>query len=380
MKIGLPKFTIKKRPVPYRGLEAFLIRAYTLIAGLAFVGILFIFRGVNPLSLYGEILRVAYFTDFGITQTALNFIPLFLIGIGIAIPARAKIDNIGGEGQFIIGAMGAFWVATTNPDLGPVLLITAMFLVGFLCGAIWAIPIALFRAKGGFKGSDVVVSFLMVFNAQFLLVYMVNGPWITSLPYSYPQTDPIPSDAELPFLSDIPLLGNVLDVPVHITIILAFVLVFLLNYFLFKTYKGISKTKLGYEINVIGKNQTAGNIAGMNYLKIALITVIISGGLAGIAGVGQLAGNESSNYLLRPGISTGFGFTAIAVAWLGGLNPVGIFFSALLFAGLLTGNLPMQGKFGLPSTTVDLLNGSILFFVLIAEFLLQFSITRRRNE
>jgi simple sugar transport system permease protein len=149
--------------------------------------------------------------------------------------------------------------------------------------------------------------------------------------------------------------------------------------YLFKTYKGISKTKIGYEINVIGKNQTAGNIAGMNYLKIALITVIISGGLAGLAGVGELAGNQN-NLRLRPGISTGYGFTAIAVAWLGGLNPMGIFFSALLFAGLLTGNLPIQGKFGLPKTTVDLLNGSILFFVLISEFLLRYTINRRREE
>jgi simple sugar transport system permease protein len=212
MKIGFPRFVIKKRPVAYTGLEAFLIRAYTLIGGLAFMGIVFIFRDVNPLSLYGEIIRVAYFTDFGITQTALNFIPLFLIGVGIAIPARAKIDNIGGEGQFLLGAMGAFWVANTNPDLHPVILITAMFLVGFLFGAIWAIPIALFRAKGGFKGSDVVVSFLMVFPAQFLIVYLVSpgGRWESSDPYSYPQSDPVSSKAEIPFLSDIPILGDIL--------------------------------------------------------------------------------------------------------------------------------------------------------------------------
>jgi simple sugar transport system permease protein len=340
------------------------------MAGLAFVGLLFVFRDVNPLSLYSEIFRVAYFTEFGLTQTALNFIPLFLIGVGIAIPARAKIDNIGGEGQFILGTIGAFWVAMNNPDLHPIFLISSMFFAGFLFGAVWAVPIALFRAKGGFKGSDVVVSFLMVFPAQFLLVYLVNGPWQSSAPYAYPQTDSISSNAKIPFLP---------QTSIHSTIILAFVLIFLLNFFLFKTYKGISKTKLGYEINVIGKNQTAGNIAGMNYLKIAIVTVIISGGLAGLAGVGQLAGNES-NFRLRPGISTGYGFTAIAVAWLGGLNPLGIFFSALLFAGLLTGNLPIQGKFGLPKTTVDLLNGSILFFVLFSEFLIRFTIKRRRVE
>ncbi len=361
------KLDIVKRPDVITGLESMLVRIYTLIAGLAFVGVIFFIMGVNPFKLYFEVIRIAYFTEFGFRQTLLNFIPLLILGIGLAIPAKAQIDNIGMEGQYVVGALGGFWVAFTYPNMSSIFLIPLMFIGGFIAGAIWAIPIALFRVKGGFKGADVVVSFLLVFPAISLLIYMVGGPWKSSSGRGFPHTDPISDNAKLPLIG---------DSEIHITIFLAFAFIVLSNYLLFRSVNGIPRTKLGYEINVIGKNQVAAKIAGIDFLKIALITTIISGGLAGIAGVGEIAGNR---IVLRESISSGYGFTAIAVAWLGGLNPIGIIFSAFLFAGLLTGNLSIGGLLGLPATTVDLLNGAILLFVLISEFFLRFKIVRRRD-
>ncbi|MFV2015174.1 MAG: hypothetical protein ACC656_07100, partial [Candidatus Heimdallarchaeota archaeon] len=143
----------------------------------------------------------------------------------------------------------------------------------------------------------------------------------------------------------------------------------------FKSINGTPKTKIAYEINVIGQNETAAKVAGINFMKVALITTIISGALSGIAGTSQLAGNPG-NLILRESIGSGFGFTAIAVAWLGRLNPVGVLFSAILFAGLLTSSPTLQLEFGLPKTTVDLLSGTILVFVLISEFFLKYKLTR----
>jgi simple sugar transport system permease protein len=123
----------------------------------------------------------------------------------------------------------------------------------------------------------------------------------------------------------------------------------------------------------MGKNPEAGEATGMNFLKIALVTMAISGGLAGIAGVGEVAG---IHLRLRLGVATGYGFTAIAVAYLGGLNPLGIIASSFFFAALLAGGVAINAA-GLPVTIVDLFNGAILFFVLIAELLLKYKIEWR---
>lgn len=368
------KYTIKARSRPVVGLEAFIIRFYIILIGFILVGIIFLFNDVDPFEAYYELIRIAYFTDFGLSKTMINFIPLLLIGLGIAIPARAKIDNIGAEGQFIIGILGAYWVAFSYPDLNSFVLIPLMFIAAFIFGAIWAIPIALFRVKGGFKGADVVVSFLLVFPAIELLKYMIANNWKAG-GQGYPRSDKISSNAEIPILDDYDI-SRFSDV--HITIFLGFIFVFVTRYFLFQKVQGIPRTKLGYEIEIVGNNQNAGNIAGINFLRIALITSIISGGLAGIAGVGHLAGNRN-NGMLIPSLAGGFGFIGIAVAWLGGLNPIGIIFSAFLFAGLLTGNLPLQGL-GLPKTTTDLLNGTILIFVILSEFYIKYTLQKRSDS
>ncbi|OLS23778.1 MAG: hypothetical protein HeimC2_25170 [Candidatus Heimdallarchaeota archaeon LC_2] len=371
MSIFSRKYSIKTRPKKITGLEAFIIRFYILMIGFAFIGVIFLINGVNPFEAYFELIRIAFFTDFGLSATIMNFIPLLLIGLGIAIPAKAQIDNIGAEGQFIIGILGAYWVAFTFPDMTSILLIPLMFVAGFVFGAIWALPIAIFRVKGGFKGADVVVSFLLVFPAIELLKYMIANDWKAE-GQGYPRSDPISSNAEIPILGDY---GISFFSDIHLTLFLGLIFVYLTNSLLFKKVDGIPKTKLGYEIEIVGNNQNAGRIAGINFMKIALITSIISGGFAGIAGVGHLAGNRN-NLALIPSLSAGFGFVGIAVAWLGGLNPIGIVFSALLFGGLLTGNIALQGKFGLPATTVDLLNGTILIFVILSEFYLKFTLER----
>jgi simple sugar transport system permease protein len=365
------EISFRKRPSKLSFEESVRIRIISLLLGLAAVAVIFLAYGQNPLALYMKIFGVAFFTRYGIMGTLSRFIPLLLIALGLAIPFRAKIDNIGAEGQLIVGSIAATGVAFSLQHLPPLVLIPLMFLAGFIAGALWALPIAIFRVKSQFKGSDVVISFLLVFPALYLVEYLVTGPWQDPEGWGFPQSPLLPEAARIPLFP---------TTRIHLTIILAVALALLVYHYLVKTKEGITETKLGYEINVMGENPEAGESMGMSFLKVAIITVLLSGGLAGLAGVSEVAGNPNL-YRLRMEISTGLGFTGIAVAWLGGLNPLGVIISSLFFAALLAGGIEIQSA-GLPFGVVNLFNGAILFFVLVAEFFLRYTaeVKLRRDD
>jgi simple sugar transport system permease protein len=361
MKLGKYEMEIKKRSKELTFQETIQIRILSVLMGLAAVALIFLAYGHNPLVLYFDVFFYAFFTVFGLLSTLSRFIPLVLIAIGLSVPFRAKIDNIGAEGQFLIGTVAASGVALFYGEgANPFVVIPVMFLAGFLAGALWALPIAIFRVKSQFKGSDVVISFLLFFPAKFLIDYLITGPWRDPEGWGFPQSPLFPESTQIFAFP---------GTRVHLTIFLGLAAAFLIYYFLTREKKGIPETKLGYEINVLGENPEAGEAAGMSFLKIAIITVLISGGLAGLAGVGEVAGNPNF-YRLRPELSRFLGFTGIAVAWLGGLNPIGIIISSLFLAGLLAGGIRIQVS-GLPVSVVDLFNGSLLFFVLVAEFFIR---------
>ena len=365
------KISFKKRSSKLTFEESVRIRIISLLLGLAVVAVIFLAYGQNPLVLYLNIFGVAFFTRYGIIGTLSRFIPLLLVALGLAIPFRAKIDNIGAEGQLIVGSIAATGVAFSLQHLPGVVLIPLMFLAGFVAGALWALPIALFRVKSQFKGSDVVISFLLVFPALYLVEYLVTGPWQDPEGWGFPQSPLLPDAARIPLFP---------TTRIHLTIILAIALALLVHHYLVKTKDGITETKLGYEINVMGENPEAGESMGMSFLKVAIITVLLSGGLAGLAGVSEVAGNPNL-YRLRMEISTGLGFTGIAVAWLGGLSPLGVIISSLFFAALLAGGIEIQSA-GLPFGVVNLFNGAILFFVLVTEFFLRYTaeVRLRRDD
>lgn len=369
-RVNLSIFRVKKREKPIAGLEAFMIRFYVILIGLSIIGIIFIFNGVNPLKAYFEIIRGALFTESGLQNSFLHFIPLLLIGIGISIPARAQIDNIGAEGQFVFGILGAFWVNFTFPDLNSFLLIPLMFLGGFIGGALYAVPIALFRVLGKFKGADIVAGFLLVFPAIALLRYMINGRWKSTISQGFPQSDQISANGRIPKFEDF---GITFVKEIHLTLFVAIGLAILMNWIFFKTEKGIPKTKIGFEVRVVGNNETAAKVSGISYMKVAMITTLISGGLAGVAGVGLLAGQDLR---LRESIARGYGFAGIVVAWLGALNPVGIAIAAFVIAMLYAGEPSLQINVGLPGTVIDILIGGLLISILISEFFYRYTFVR----
>ncbi|MCH8907314.1 MAG: ABC transporter permease, partial [Candidatus Heimdallarchaeota archaeon] len=156
-------------------------------------------------------------------------------------------------------------------------------------------------------------------------------------------------------------------------IFLALAIVVFMNWIFFKTEKGIPKTKIGFEVRVVGKNETAAKVSGINYLKVALITTMISGGLAGIAGVGLLAGQD---YRLWESSTRGYGFAGIVVAWLGSLNPVGVMISAFIIAMLYAGEPSLQVNLNAPGSVIDILIGGLLISILISEFFYRYTFAR----
>jgi simple sugar transport system permease protein len=377
---------IQKRTNPLTKSSALYVRLGFFFLGLIILGVILEIVGIDSISLYLTIIQ----TNVNLfPSTIARFITLLCIAVGLAIPFKARIDNIGAEGQYIIGTLAGFGTAIYFSYLPPIILIPLMFINGFILGALWSIPVVIFRAKGGFQGADVVVSFLLVFPAFYLMNFLITaGPAIWRDPGGFSYSRIIPDAAKIPTFDfkvplpniTIPILN--ISLPeywnfsvVHLTLFLALCITLIVYFLLFRTVNGIPKTKFGYEITVMGKNKLAGQISGISFFKVILLTMILSGGLAGIAGVGEIAGSQ---HRLTPR-SSGYGFTAIVIAYLGGLNPIGIIFSSLFFAALIVGGTAI--KIGnLPSSSVDLFSGTILIFVLISEFFLRYTIYWRNSN
>ncbi|MGC8786779.1 MAG: ABC transporter permease [Anaerolineae bacterium] len=340
-----PHFRLEKRLTVPPWLE-FLTLATSLLLALVAIAVLFRVLGVNPIVAYQRIFRGAFGSLYGLSETVVKAIPLMLCGVGLAIAFRARVYNIGAEGQLLVGAICATGLALSRPDWPSWVLRPGMFLVGFVGGALWALIPALLKIH--FRVDETLSSLMMVYIASELVNYLVYGPWKGAKERGFPYTDKFSPSAQLPRL---------LTTRIHYpTLILALSLALL-------AYVLIQRTKWGFEIRVTGENPEAARYAGMNYLRTVLLVMLLSGGLAGLAGVGEVAG---IHYRMRypQGISPGYGFTAIIVTWLARLNPLLVVVSALLLGGLLVGGDAIQVALGLPVATIYIFNGMILLFVL----------------
>lgn len=333
-----------------------------LLALLA-VAWLFLALGVDPLSAYYRILTGAFGSWFGLTETLVKTIPLMLTGVGLALAFRARIYNIGAEGQLLLGATLATSLALRYPDLPAWILLPGMFAAGFLGGAFWASIPAILKAR--FRVDEVLTSLMLVYIAIELVTYLVVGPWKGASQMGFPYTEVFSASAQLPSLGT-----SRVHYPTLLLALCSAGLVYLL----------LARTRSGYEIRVTGQNPEAARYASMSYTKTALTVMVISGGLAGLAGVGEVAG---IHYRLGypQAISAGYGFTAIIVAWLARLNPLAVIPTSFLLGGLLVGGDAIQVAMRLPATTVNLFNGVILLFVLGGDLITRYqvSLVRRRD-
>jgi len=209
--------------------------------------------------------------------------------------------------------------------------------------------------KAKLEVNEVISTLMLNYIALNLLQYLVYGPWKGSEEWGFPYTNKFPLSARIPRIP-----GTRIH---YYTLIIGLVAVF--------GYYMLEKSKLGYKIKVVGKSRKAANYGGISFGKIVLISMFFSGALAGIAGVGEVAG---IHYRLKPQISPGYGYTAIIVAWLGRLNALGILLSSIFLGGLFVGGDMIQVALGLPFSVVNVFNGLILLFLAGGEFLLNYKI------
>ncbi|WP_336785917.1 ABC transporter permease [Paenibacillus sp. MMO-177] len=326
----------------------------SILLALVFCGIFIAANGMNPITVYSKMITGAFGTSFGITETLVKSIPLLLCGIGVAIAYRISVWNIGAEGQFLAGAMAATAVTVYFPDMPVYLVIPAMIVFSILGGGIWGLLTAIPRTY--FQVNELITSLMLNYVALLALNYFVFGPWKDPKGFNFPGT-PVFTDAQ-----SLPVLG---DTRLHLGLIFAIVGV-LLYAFLMKY------TRWGYELRLIGANPEAAKNAGIKISRHILLVMLISGGMAGLAGMAEVSG---VTHRLMYGISPGYGYTAIIVAWLAKLNPLGLVISSFLFGGLIVGGFSVQ-TIGLPSSISSMIQGAILFFLIAGSMASKFRIRR----
>ncbi|MBF0572855.1 MAG: ABC transporter permease [Desulfamplus sp.] len=335
-------------------LRSLMTNISSLLASLLAIGIVFFLCGVNPLYAIAKIFTGSFGSMYGFQETITKAIPLILIGGGLALAFRAKFWNIGAEGQLLMGALMGTWVGLTwGSSLPSSILIPLMFAAGFIGGAFLGLIPAILKIK--FSINEVISTLMLNYICAELITMLIVGPWKGNTRFGFPGTNN---------LNEAALLGVISGSRIHyVTLIIAIISILILSIIVYRT-------RFGYEVRVIGENPEAGKYAGIDFFKTTLVIMTLSGGLAGVAGVGELAGIH--HYLGYPAsISSGYGFTAIIVAWLAKLNPIYVLVSALFFAGILVGGDAIQISLGLPGATVQIVNGILLVFLIMGDYFLK---------
>ena len=344
MKNHMAKFNIS------RYFDGFL-PVLAAFAALAVGAVMLFFLGVNPLVAYQAMIAGAFGSPNALAETTVKAVPLLLIGLGICISFRAKVINIGGEGQMVIGALLATAFGLSLPDWPGWLVIPMVMVAGFVGGAFWgAIPGVL---KAYFNVNEILSTVMMNAIAVQLMNFLLRGPMID--PNQAELLSKIPQTARLPEAYH---LARWLPTRLHAGVIIAVVLAFLVYLLLFHT-------TLGYRIRAVGFNPDASRYGGIRVRRQIVIALLLSGAFAGLAGAIQVYG---LNYrMITDGSATGFtgsaGFNGIVAALFGGLHPLGTIPASFFFGALLVGANSMQRISQVPSAFVIALNGLVVIFV-----------------
>ena len=322
-------------------------------------GVVFAAMGQPPLTaLY------IYFIDpltnlWSIEEVLVKAAPLVLIGVGLAVTFRANVWNIGAEGQLTAGAMLGALIPIFFADWQSPLGLLAMLILGMLGGAMLAAIPAFLKIRFGVN--EILTSLMLVYIAQLLLDWLVRGPWKDPHGYNFPKSVAFDGWHLIPMYGD----GRV-----HMGLIIALVSALILYWVMHRTIKG-------FEVRVVGSAPRAGAFAGFSQKKMVWFCFLLSGGLAGLAGIIEVAGPIGQ---LQPNISPNYGFTAIIVAFLGRLNPVGVIFAGLLLAISYIGGEGVQIELGVSDKTAQVFQGMLLFFILMCDTLIHYRVRLLKTQ
>ncbi len=323
--------------------------AITVVIG----GVIFTSLGLDPLkALY------IYFIEpvtslWSIEEVIVKAAPLVLIGVGLSVCFTANVWNIGAEGQLTIGALFGAVIPIYFTGWQSPLVLLLMLVLGALGGALFAAIPAFLKTR--FNANEILTSLMLVYVAQLLLDWLVRGPWRDPQGYNFPQSVPFEGWQLLPVLGE----GRV-HIGAFLAVIAALVLFFMMD-----------RSLRGFEIRVVGSAPRAGAFAGFAEKRVIWFCFLLSGALAGLAGLCEVAGPSGQ---LQPNISPGYGFTAIIVAFLGRLNPIGVIFAGILLAISYLGGEAVQVELGISDKTAQVFQGILLFLILACDTLIHYRV------
>ncbi|HEX6142516.1 MAG TPA: ABC transporter permease [Geminicoccaceae bacterium] len=324
---------------------------------LLLCSLLIVWAGKPVAQAYGLVLNGALGSRFALTETLTRATPLIFTGLAVAVAFRARLWNIGAEGQFFAGAIAASWLGTMALPLPAVVLVPLLFLAGALAGGLLLLGPALMKLR--LQVDEVVTTLLLNFVLILVVDWLIFGPWKDPMALGWPQGPPVVAEARLPKL--------LARSSVHVGLLIGLGLAV-------AAWLMVRFTTLGYAIRAVGHNPGASAFAGIPVDATVVWTALLSGGLAGMAGVSELLGFKG---YLTTDLSAGFGYAGIAVAMLAALHPLGVIPSALFIAGIYVGADSMSRKLEVSSYIADVISATALLAVLGSLLLVRFRIRLR---
>lgn len=312
------------------------------IVGLLIGALLIWITGSNPIDAYWIMFKGAFGGGRQITETLLKTTPILLIGLGMTVAFRARVWNIGGEGQYFMGALLGGLVALYWTELPQPLLWIVMLLAGVLGGVLWAFIPAFLKIR--FRVNEIISTLMLNYIASLLVIYLTRGP-LQEPGGVYPISAKFASVTLLPVFP---------GTRIHLGVFLAFILVPII-------YLLLWKTPLGFRLRAVGSRPSVAQYAGIDVNKTIVSALVISGGLAGLAGIIEVLMIHTR---LKGTISGGYGFSAVLVALLGRMNPFGVMIASIFFAALIIGAETMHVLSGLPPELADAIQAVIVLSVL----------------
>jgi len=320
-------------------LTAFLAGAIVLLA-----------TGYSPLKVYSAMIKGAFGDMFGIGQTLTQASPMIFTALAFLFASKCGLFNIGAEGQLLVGAFATALVGISFHGL-PAFIHTPMaLLAGALAGGLWGFIPAILKTR--FRAHEVITTMMLNYIALYLTGYMVNYPF--KAPGWVSQTVPIEQSAELPRI----LQPTQLSASIVISVFMAGILQYILR-----------KTTFGYQVRAVGLKLSVAEGSGINIKRTMVLSLVLSGAIAGLGGSGEVLGVHRR---FIEGFSPGYGWDGLAVALVGGLNPIGVLLAAVLFGAIRSGGMVMTRTTGVPLDLIYVLQSLVIFFVavpMLARFL-----------
>ena len=350
------RITKRQEPLGIGGSCFVLLTALSL--SLLVSAVLLYLGGTSPIRGISVLFQGAFGSRYALEDSILKAIPIFLCALGVAVAFRLKIWNIGAEGQFALGAIGATWIALSFPAWPKFILLPAMIGMAMAAGGLWGLIPALLRQK--LRTNEIIVTLMMNYIAILFLDFLVYGVWKDPTSFGFPMT---------PGFSEQAIVGKIGATAVNWGLVHCLVLGTLI--FIFFRF-----TRIGFEIKASGDNVRAARYAGLPYDRLVMLVMVMSGALAGWAGFLEASATVNR---LQPSIMVGYGYTAIVVAWLARLHPLSIGIAAVLLAGLRVGVESLQLDLQVPAAFGGIIEGLILLTVLAGGLFTHYRLVPRKH-